>query len=97
MDRDKLQFDLWGQEGDPTITTTEHEDISLHAVEFEGFSGKLGEVSITTTDPAVLREIATFFTEQADAMERMGEDYDHVHFRGRMVYPDIIVIRPREQ
>jgi len=46
--------------------------------------------------PEVLRAIAKHLLEEADSMERMGEDYDHAHWRGYNAETDIVISRPRD-
>lgn len=55
-------------------------------------SSSLREIAIVGS-PEVFRALATHLLEEAEAMERMGEDYDHSHWRGYRADTDIVIIR----
>jgi hypothetical protein len=59
------------------------------------------DVVSLSADPKTVRAIAQFFMHVADEMDRMGEDYDHVHMQDaskawKEEWPDIVVCKPNQ-
>lgn len=61
---------------------------------------ELNEVSLSA-DSKTVRAIARFLMDAADEMDRMGENYDHVHMQDTSAawkeeWPDIVVCKQNE-
>lgn len=89
---DKMAIELFGhplaaQDLDPDPTYP-------FRIDYTGSSLRLHEVSIAA-EPDVLRELAMHLIEAASDMERMGENFDHSHWRMRVGIPDVVICRPR--
>ena len=82
---------VYGKPGDPTVTETDYDGVTITEVDFDADPQKLGEVCICA-DADGLRDLANFFLEQAEAMDRLGESYDHAHYRNNTrIWPEVVV------